>query len=103
MATEEQYDEIIAPMLAAVAERCKELGISLIARAEWSPTDAGITQIGIDETSSVAQRIAQLAAHCRGNIDSLCIEAMKRFDCSQSMILRGYHLTEKAKAENHGH
>lgn len=86
MATEQEYDEIIAPMLADVAKRCEELGMSLVARVEWGPGDSGITQMNVDQ-AGIAQKLTQLAAHSHGNIDTLCIEAVKRFDCSQSMVL----------------
>lgn len=45
MATEKQYDEIIAPMLAEVAAKCKELGMSLIARVEWEPGKAALPRL----------------------------------------------------------
>ena len=86
MATEQEYDEIIAPMLADVAKRCDELGMSLIARVEWEPDEAGITQIGIGDDAGIGQKLAQLAVHCRGNFDSLYISAAHRFDMSQTMV-----------------
>ncbi len=90
MATEAQYDEIIAPMLAAVAERCKELGMNLVARVEWAPDECGITQVGNGDDSGVGQRLAHIAVHSHGNIDALCMAALKRFDCSNSAILHPY-------------
>ncbi len=86
MATEQEYDDIIVPMLAEVAQRCDDLGMSLIARVEWSPDEAGITQIGIGDEAGIGQKLAQLAVHCRGNFDSLYISAAKRFDMSQTMV-----------------
>lgn len=97
MATEQEYDDIIAPMLADVARRCKELGMDLIARVEWEPGNAGITQIGISEKSGIGQRLTQLAAHSRGNIDSMLIAALKQFDCRASLFLHSY-----AKDNPHG-
>lgn len=90
MATEQEYDEIIAPLLAKVAKRCDDLGMSLIARVEWKPDEAGVTQIGIGKESGIGQRLTHLAAHSRGNIDTLCIEAIKRFDVSQSIVLQRF-------------
>lgn len=87
MATEQEYDDVIAPMLREVAQRCSELGMSLVARVEWAPDEVGITQIGFDQNTGVGQKLTQLAAHSRGNIDALCINAMRQFDCSQSMVL----------------
>lgn len=86
MATEQEYDEIIAPMLLAVANRCKELGMSIIARVEWEPEESGITQSGIDD-ATIGQKLTQLAAHCGGNFDALAILARRKFDCSNSIVL----------------
>lgn len=91
MGTEQEYDDIIAPMLADVAAKCKELGMSLIARVEWEPDEGGITQIGISKDSGVSQRLAQIGVHARGNIDTVCIQALKNFDCSQSMFLNKFN------------
>lgn len=97
MATEQEYDEIIAPMLADVAKRCSELGMSLIARVEWEPDEVGITQIGIDKNSGVGQQLTQIAAHSKGNIDALCVNALRRFDCSQSVVLHDYQKQSERK------
>jgi hypothetical protein len=90
MATEKEYDDEIAPLLKAVAERCQELGMAFVARVEFDGDDGvkscGVTQVGNDD-SSVAQRMAQMAAHCGGNFDALGIEMRKRFDCSSSILL----------------
>lgn len=88
MATEADYDAIIAPMLADVAKRCEELGMSLIARVEWTPGEAGLTIIRDTANSGVAQRLTEIAAFSRGNIDALCIDAARQFDVSQSIVLR---------------
>src|SRR5690554_1481194 len=53
MGTEQEYDEIIAPMLLEVARKVSELGMSLIARVEWEPGESGITQIG--DLNSIGQ------------------------------------------------
>ena len=90
MATEQEYDDVVAPMLAGVAALCKNLGMALVARVEWADSGephCGITQFGNDD-ASVSQRLTQLAAHCGGNFDLLCIEAKKRFDTSQSVFLK---------------
>jgi hypothetical protein len=88
MATEAEYDEIIAPMLAEVAEKCRELGMSIVARVEWEPGETGITQLGIGPESGIGQKMTQLAAHSHGNFDLFCIEAIKRFDVSQTIVGR---------------
>jgi hypothetical protein len=97
MATEEQYDEIIAPMMLAVAKRCEELGMSLIARIEWEPGESGITQIG--DMNSAGQWLTQMAAHSHGNIDKLCLIAVKTKDVSASMFLHSYVRTETAQKQ----
>lgn len=95
MATEQQYDEIVAPLLAEVAKKAGELGMSLIARCEWEPGEAGITRMG-DPKSSVAQALAWYAAHARGNVDLVGIMMLKEFDCSASMFLAKYnHITSE--------
>lgn len=89
MATEQQYDELIAPKLAEVGMLCANLGMSIVARVEWAPDQSGITQI-VPDTAGVGQKLTQLAAHSRGNIDSLLIAAMRKFDYSQSVFLYPY-------------
>lgn len=89
MATEQQYDEIIAPMLLEVAKKCEELGVSLIARVEWEPGESGITQIG--DFNSIGQYLTLIAAHSHGNIDSLCLNLIKNRDVSQSIFLHSYN------------
>lgn len=90
MATEAEYDDVIAPMLKAVAERCQEFGMAIVARVEFDGSDGektcGVTQVGNDE-ATVSQRMTQIAAHCGGNFDALGIEMKKRFDCSASIFL----------------
>ena len=95
MATEQDYDDIIAPMLADVANRCNKLGMSLIARVEWEPGETGITQIG--PMNSAGQWLTQMAAHSHGNIDKLCFTAIKTKDVSQSIFLASYGRTETAQ------
>ncbi len=83
----EGYDEIIAPMLAEVADRCKELGMSITARVEWEPGEAGITSIGVGPESGIAQRLAWYAAMSRGNLDSMIIGMRKDgIDMSQTIV-----------------
>lgn len=86
MATEKEYDEVIAPMLLAVARRCEELGMSLVARVEWEPECSGITQINV-ANAGIGQKLTQIAAHADGNFDALSVLAIKHFDCSKSAVL----------------
>lgn len=96
MATEQDYDDIIAPMLADVAKKAADLGMNLVARVEWEPGEAGITQIG--PITSAAQIMTQHAALSRGNIDGMLIGLLKVVDCSQSMFLHGYASPAKGGA-----
>lgn len=89
MATEQEYDEHIAPLLLEIAKKCSDLGMAIVARVEWEPGKAGVTQMG-NNAWSVAQRLTQLAALCHGNIDNVCIHLMREFDVSQSAILYKY-------------
>jgi hypothetical protein len=86
MATEQQYDEIVAPLLNEAAKLAGELGMSLVARCEWAPGEAGLTRVG-DPKSSVAQAMAWWAVHARGNFDAVGLEMLKEFDCSASIFL----------------
>lgn len=89
MATEQEYDEIIAPLLLDVAKKAKELGMSLIARVEWEPGESGITQIG--DLSSIGQLLTHAAAHSHGNVDTLCLHLIKNCDVSHSMFLYSHN------------
>lgn len=89
MATEQEYDEIIAPMLADIAKKADELGMSLLARVEWQPGESGITQIG--PMDSIGQKMTQYAAHSHGNIDKMLLSLVRSgVDCSQSLFLHRY-------------
>ncbi len=92
MSTEQQYDDVIAPMLARVAEECAKLGMAMVARVEWEPGEAGITQIG-DNRWSGGQKLAWMAAHSHGNIDRLCMSLLKEKGADQSVFLARF-LTE---------
>ena len=85
--TEKQYDEINAPMLADVARRCSELGMSIVARVEYEKDSAGITHQGVTAESGVAQQMALYACLSRGNLDGMLI-SMRRagVDMSQTIV-----------------
>ena len=85
MATEKEYDEIIEPMLLDVANKCKELGMSIIARVEWEPGESGITQV--EPKFSAGQKLVFYAAHSQGNVDKMCLSLQKNEDCRQSIFL----------------
>lgn len=95
MATEQEYDDIIAPMLKDVALKCKELGMSLVARVEWEPGESGITQM--EPCSSIGQKLTYYAAHSHGNIDKMCLSLIKSEDVSQSIFLN--EMSRRTKLE----
>jgi len=90
MATEQQYDEIVAPLLAEAAKKADELGMSLIARCEWEPGEAGITRVG-NPKSSAAQYLAWYAVHAKGNFDGVGMAMLREYDCSASVFLAQYN------------
>jgi len=89
MATEQEYDDIVAPMLKAVADKCTELGMTLIARVEWEPGESGITQIG--PFNSIGQFMTHAAAHSHGNIDKMLLSMIEKRNVEQSMFLHLYN------------
>lgn len=86
---ERAYDDEIAPALLKVAERCKELGIHMVAHVEWWPGDTGITQ-HVPDGASVQLRMTQMAAHAHGNVDALGMNMLRNFDCKPSIFLNRY-------------
>lgn len=89
MATEAEYDEQVAPLLKAAADKAAELGISLVCRAEWDGGDAGFTESG-PLAASFAQVMTRAASRARGNIDGMLIHLLKHYDCRASMFLNQY-------------
>ncbi len=94
---EAAYDAEIAPALLKVVERCKELGIHMVAHVEWWPGETGITQ-HVPNDASVQMKMTWLAAHAHGNFDSLGMAMLKRFDCRPSLFLNSYAAGEKELA-----
>ncbi|TXH45658.1 MAG: hypothetical protein E6Q97_31405 [Desulfurellales bacterium] len=86
---EAAYDAEIAPALLKIVERCKELGIHMVAHVEWWPGETGITQ-HVPDDASVQMKMTWLAAHAHGNFDSLGIAMLKCFDCRASLFLNRY-------------
>jgi len=92
MATEQEYDDIIAPMLSDAAKRAEELGMSLLARVEWEPGETGITQVG--SVNSIGQKMAYYAIHSHGNIDKMILSMQRAgIDFSQSIYLHTFNKT----------
>lgn len=99
MSTQEEaeraYDNEIAPALLAIVNRCKELGIHMVAHVEWWPGETGITQY-VPDGASVQLRLTQMAAHAHGNFDAIGISLLRSdIDCTPSLFLKQF--TEKAR------
>jgi hypothetical protein len=84
--TEQEYDEVIAPMIADIARKVKDMGGSMVARVEWDRDEVGITCIGITEKSGAGQQLTRFAALSRGNFDALYIAAARHLDMSQTVV-----------------
>jgi len=89
--TEQDYDEIIAPMLLEVAKKVNELNGNIVARVEWEPGEGGITLDGDMKNAGIAQYMTFLAAMSKGNIDSMLINLIKEKDVSQSVFLHTHN------------
>lgn len=89
--TEQEYDEIIAPMLLDVAKKVKELDGNIVARVEWAPDQAAITADGNMKTAGIAQYMTYVAAMSRGNIDGMLLALIRDKDVSQSIFLHSHN------------
>lgn len=98
MATEQEYDELIAPLLKEVGEKCKALGMAFVAKVEWKPGETGLTQLSFNAENSIDFNMTYLAANSYGNIDQFLFEMVIRFDCSNSLFLNSYQKQEKENA-----
>lgn len=73
------YDKEIAPTLMALAKRCEDAGLSLVATVEWHAPDGAGSTFALAEGSSFAIRLVKLACEVRGNVDGLII-ALRKHD-----------------------
>lgn len=91
--TEQEYDDIIAPMLMDVVNKMKELGggCSLVAKVEWEKGETGSTYYGDFSKVGITQYMAFMAARCDGNIDEMLMALIKDKDVSASMFLAKYN------------
>ena len=69
---EQWYDAEIAPALMALAERCKERGISLVAVAEYAPGERGATY-QLAESAGLEMRMLQMCGVAGANVDGYMI------------------------------
>lgn len=68
--SEQFYDDEIAPVLAELAEKCRDNGLSLVAVCEYAEDQIGRTSI-MQQSTSAAMRLAMYGALARGNVDDL--------------------------------
>lgn len=92
--TEAIYDEQIAPELLKLAELCDEHDMSFVASVEYAKGETASTHTAT-EPKSAKQFIANTAAKCRGNFDSLAIAVCRNYDTSASMILNRFNGTKE--------
>ena len=90
--TEQFYDDVIAPQLAALANLCGEQGASFVALVEFGDILAETTLLVDGYT--VAIDLAYRAIKARGNIDALIMGAIKRKQVRNSIYLSHYLKTE---------
>jgi hypothetical protein len=75
--TKEQfYDEQISPELIALAEKCREKGLSLLAVCEWEALKTGSTRL-LQPDASIGMRMADAVVKANGNIDSFMFAIMR--------------------------
>lgn len=88
------YDAEIAPVLADLAKRCNERGMSFIATVEYDEGKRGGTYY-LTEGACLAMRMVYMCSASAPNVDSFLINlirycAKKGIDISQSMFLKRF-------------
>lgn len=86
------YDNEIAPALLALAKKCKEVGISIVASVEYEPGKLALTKGGLPQ--SVKQDIVFHAAACDGNVDGMLIALVRKYGPGNSLYLRAGDLSD---------
>jgi hypothetical protein len=74
--SEDLYDEKIAPVLAQLGALCKEHSLPFLAVVEYAPGEFGQTTTTTPE-QSLPMTMANIAARCRGNLDSFTISLLR--------------------------
>lgn len=87
------YDTEIAPVLAALAKRCHERGMSFVAAVEYQPGGRAGTYY-LTESAGLAMEMLNLCAQTAPNVDSYIMHLRKLCkergqDISGSFVLRG--------------
>ena len=88
--TEAIYDNQIAPELLKIAKLCDENDMSFVASVEYAKGETASTHTATEPKSAV-QFIANMAAKCRGNFDSLSIAVCRNYDTSASIVLNKFN------------
>lgn len=93
--SEEEYDKEIAPMLLAVAERCRDLGYPMVAVVEYGPDQRGETRVLQEGLPSLPIAMLMMLSKHGNNIDGFLINLMRHcnehgIDMRQSMFLGKY-------------
>lgn len=70
------YDEKIAPVLAQLGQLCKDHDMPFLAIVEYAPQDFGQTTVQTPD-QSMPMTMANIAARCRGNLDSFIISLLR--------------------------
>jgi hypothetical protein len=86
--TEQFYDDVIAPQLAALAKLCAEQGASFVACVGFDGTLAETTLLAEDPSPAVDLVYRSIKAV--GNIDALIMGAIKRKQVRNSIFLARY-------------
>lgn len=92
--TETIYDDLIAPELLKLVSLCDEHDMSFVASVEYTKGKTASTHTAT-QPKSAQQFIANVAAKCRGNFDSLAIAVCRNYDTSASMFLRKFNDVEE--------
>ena len=74
---EKYYDEVIAPILLDISNKCREAQITFLATAFITPETYGITAFVPEECNSAHIRTVEAAIKAGGNADSLIWWMMK--------------------------
>lgn len=90
---EKFFDEEIGPVLAEIGKKCEARGMAIVATVEYDPGEYSTTAVIPGTAPNVPMRMAYIAAHARGNVDSFMISLMRwcganGVDTSQSIFMR---------------
>ncbi|MCJ8142938.1 hypothetical protein MKI84_08415 [Ancylobacter sp. A5.8] len=76
MAREAFYDNEIAPVLAALGQKCEAHGLSFLAVAEWKAGETGHTGT-VAASAGYGVRLVHAEMQARGNVDVLIFAIMR--------------------------